>query len=304
MPRLDYAGARHHVMNHGAGQRDVFLDDEDRSFFCDLLAHLPNRFHVRVHGYALMGNHYHLLLESVGGQLPRAMRHIGARFSREANRRRGTDGPLFRSRYKNRLVGTDSYWRHLLVYVHLNPERAHLSPAETRNWTSHRAYMGQVERPTWLHTAELQALFDGPDAYLSYYNETLEGRAKAPKDFDAGRLWSRKSTGAVDVPDMSAPIGALAAALAEVCAATGMSLEAVLAKPRGRSGNKANWLAAWWLSRGRGMPHRRIAAALGVDHAGVSQRIRRVEERQGSDPQLVVWSQALRASSSLTAGGA
>ena len=41
MPRLDFPGARHHVMNRGARREPIFLDDDDRRAMLDLLADLP-----------------------------------------------------------------------------------------------------------------------------------------------------------------------------------------------------------------------------------------------------------------------
>ena len=77
------------------------------------------------------------------------------------------------------------------------------------------------------------------------------------------------------VPNMDAPLFfALADALEQVCVVTGLDLDAVLAVPRGRVPNPANWLAAWWLSRGCGLPHGRIASAMATGHTGVSRKIR------------------------------
>lgn len=295
MPRLDHPGARHHVMNRGAGRRTIFPGAESRQTFLDLLADLSGRFHVRVHGYAIMPNHYHLLVESGSGHLGRAMGHLGRTYSRWLNQEVGTDGPVFRGRYKNRVVGTDDYWRHLLAYVHLNPVRAGLSSPSEAHWTSHGAYVGTAARPAWLHTAELQQLFGSQQAYEAYYQAVYEGRQPPPPDFDPDRLWRSKSTGTVAIPQPSDDTFAVADALEEVCRVTGHTLDQVLEKPMGRSGNAAQWIAAWWMSRGRGIPHRRIAGAMGLDHSGVSQRIRRVERRLATDAQLAAWAQALRA---------
>lgn len=278
-------------MNRGARREPIFVDDDSRALFLEVLAELPERFGVRVHGYALMPNHYHLLLESVTGGLARAMRHLGGEYTRRLNRMHAWDGPLFRGRYHNRLVGTDAYWRHLLVYVHLNPVRAGLPDGD--GWTSHAAYLGLAPRPPWLTTAELQDAFGGPGAYLDHSRRVADGRLKPPEDFDEKQLWAPHSTGSVAVPDLVDPTFDLADALAEVSAVTGLSLADVLAAPVGRHGNPANWLAAWWLSRGCGIPHGSIAAALGVSHTVVSKRIRRVEERRGTDGQLATWAAAL-----------
>ena len=126
-PRLDYPGARHHVMNRGARREAIFLDQQTCVRFLALLGTLPGRFGVRVHGYALMPNHFHLMLESTRGNLSRAMQYLSGEFVRRANARRSWDGPIFKGRFRNRVVETDAYWRDLLCYLHLNPIRAHLN---------------------------------------------------------------------------------------------------------------------------------------------------------------------------------
>ena len=285
LPRLDFPGARHHVMNRGARHEPIFVDDDSRELFLAVLAELPERFGIHVHGYALMPNHYHLLLESVRGELPRAMRHLGGEFTRRLNRIHQWDGPLFRGRYHNRLVNTPTYWRHLLVYVHLNPVRAGLSSLDQAEWTSHAAYLGHIPRPPWLTTAELQDDFGSPDAYLAHYRSVFDGSSKPPEDFEADKLWAPHSTGAVAVPDLGAPIFQLADALAAVSAVTGVPVADIVSTPVGRNGNPANWLAAWWLSRGCGIPLGSLAVALGTGHASLIIRICRVEVRRGGDEQ-------------------
>lgn len=279
-------------MNRGARKQPVFLDLEARVLFLSILEELP-RFSVRVHGYALMPNHYHLLIESVTGELPRAMRHVGAEFSRRLNRQNRWDGPVFRGRYHNRMVSTQAYWRHLLVYVHQNPLRADAGPVDSPYWTSHAAYAGLAPRPEWLTTAELQGIFGSQAAYMEYFQSVREGAARGPDDFDAKRLWAPGSTGVVAVPDLSAPMWQLADALEAVCAVTGRTIEQLQESPHGPLGNPANWLAAWWMSRHCGIDHGRIAAALASSHTGVSKRIAKVEARRDQDPQLRKWIQAL-----------
>jgi REP element-mobilizing transposase RayT len=291
-PRLDFPGARHHVMNRGARREPVFADDAARQLFLDILASLPQRFGVRIHGFALMPNHYHLLVESDTGNLPRAMRHLGGEFARRLNREQRWDGPVFRGRYRNRLVASETYWRNLLLYVHLNPLRAGLSGAEEADWTSHRAYAGKTGRPPWLTTSELLKEFGSPANYLAAYRAVASGAEHLPPDFDARKLWSPDTTGAVATADLQAPLFDVADALAAVSAVTGRPLEDILVTVRGRHGNPANRLAAWWMSRHVGIPHGRIAKALFITHTALSKRIRRFEEDlhgRDKDAEMVKW---------------
>jgi len=280
-------------MNRGARHQDVFVDDDVRRLFLDILKEFPKRFGVRVHGYALMPNHYHLLLESATAELPRAMRHLGGEFTRRLNQLHRWDGPIFRGRYRDRIVGTDDYWRHLLIYVHLKPEREGLTAADAAAWTSHPAYLGDSERPEWLTTAELQCLFGSQQAYLHEHEARRLGQEPALAEFDPEHLWVPRSTRAVAVADTKDSLRQIADALAQVCASTDQTLVQLLTTPKGRKGNPANWLAAWWMSRRCGVSQGLICRVFGASHATISQRIKLVEERRGSDPQFRAWTAAL-----------
>lgn len=292
LPRFDFPGARHHVMNRGARSEPVFLDDGARTLFIEVLSELPERFGVLVHGYALMPNHYHLMLESVRGDLPRAMRHLGGEFTRRLNQRHRWDGPLFRGRYHNRVVETDDYWRHLLVYLHLNPVRAGLGPKQSC-WTSHRVYLGLEPRPAWLTTTELQDLFGSEALYREAYELSLRPGAPLPAGFDPERLWAPNSSGSVDMPGDAEPIFDLADAIADVVRVTGLAQADVLLSSRGRVANPAPWLCAWWLSRGCGIDHGRISKVMDTTHSGVTKRIRKFEDRRQKDPLLRDWAMKL-----------
>jgi REP element-mobilizing transposase RayT len=71
--RIEYPGAFYHVMNRGQRQEPIVLDRRDRERFVSDLGRMSGRFHVLIHGYCLMTNHYHLILETPDGNLSRAV---------------------------------------------------------------------------------------------------------------------------------------------------------------------------------------------------------------------------------------
>jgi putative transposase len=75
MPRqvcIEYAGATYHVMCGGDRREKISADAADREMFLAMLAAAIGRSGWLLHGYVLMGNHYHLLLETSEANLVRA----------------------------------------------------------------------------------------------------------------------------------------------------------------------------------------------------------------------------------------
>ena len=71
--RIEYPGAYYHVMNRGQSRRSIFIEDQGRQTFLDLLADITRLWKVKIHAYCLMANHYHLLLSTPTGVLSHPM---------------------------------------------------------------------------------------------------------------------------------------------------------------------------------------------------------------------------------------
>lgn len=72
--------------------------------------------------YALMPNHYHLLLrERVEGGITSFMRKVGTGYAMSFNLKYKRAGTLFSSRFQGRHVSSDRYMRRLVHYIHANP---------------------------------------------------------------------------------------------------------------------------------------------------------------------------------------
>ena len=107
-----------------------------------------------------MTNHYHLVVQTLDGNLSKGMRQLNGVFTQYSNRRHAQVGHLFQGRYKAMLIDEDSYLLELARYVVLNPVRAGMveKPGEWR-WSSFNAVMGRKEGPSWLDTDGLLAQF-------------------------------------------------------------------------------------------------------------------------------------------------
>jgi putative transposase len=124
--RIEFAGAYYHVMARGNRREAIFLDDDDRRFFLKTLSEACGRTGWRVHAWVLMGNHYHLFIETPEGNLVEGMKWLQNTYTRRFNIRHRKWGRLFGAATKR------CWWREnrpretLADYIHLNPARAGL----------------------------------------------------------------------------------------------------------------------------------------------------------------------------------
>ena len=138
-------------MSRGNDGITIFHDDDDRELFLDLLAEEIFRSRWVLHDYCLMGNHYHLNVETPECTLSTGMQRLLGRYAQRFNKRHHRRGHLFEARFKNVLVEKDAYGLELSRYIALNPVRAHLvERPEEWKWSSYAARAGLAEHPTWL----------------------------------------------------------------------------------------------------------------------------------------------------------
>ncbi len=208
--RLEFAGALYHVTSRGDRREDIFLCDEDRMDWLEVLGTVCDRFNWVVHAYCQMTNHYHLLLETVDGNLSKGMRQLNGLYTQRFNRRHRLVGHLYQGRYKAILVQKDAYLLELARYVALNPLRAHMvDTLEDWRWSSHLIIIGQVDAPRWLDRDWLLGQFaiERTKAIQGYRNFVMSGRG-LPSPLlgvrdqlllgDDGFVESRRKTGSDD----------------------------------------------------------------------------------------------------------
>lgn len=151
--RIEYPGAWYHVMNRGRRSEAIFSNHKDYEMFIALLQDATELWGVKVSAYCLMGNHYHILLQTPLGNLSRFMRHLNGVYTQRYNSTHGYDGQLFRGRFKSILVEEDNYLLEIVRYIHKNPLRAGMvSQLEDYRWFSHPDYLASRQEGEWLYT--------------------------------------------------------------------------------------------------------------------------------------------------------
>lgn len=159
--RVEYPGAVYHVTSCGNGGEDVFLEDGDRLVFLEILSKTADRYGWLCHAYCLMGNHYHLLLETPDANLSRGMRQLNGVYTQHVNRRLRRAGHLFQGRFKAILLEKENHLLDVSRYVVLNPLRAGMAATvDEWPWSSYRGTVGLDTPLSCLETGWLLAHFD------------------------------------------------------------------------------------------------------------------------------------------------
>jgi putative transposase len=127
--RIDAPGALHHIMVRGIDRKDIFTDQKDYSAFMDRLGDLLIDTKTSCYAWALIPNHFHLLLRTGDVSISHLMKRLLTGYAVNFNRRHKRYGHLFQNRYKSILCQEDSYLLELVRYIHLNPLRADLVKA-------------------------------------------------------------------------------------------------------------------------------------------------------------------------------
>ena len=127
--------ARHRANDH----LDVFIDDEDRSQYLELLRNACREHAIDVHNYTLMRTHSHVLLTPRTAEgLPQAMHDVGQAYSRYFNRKHERGGTLWHGPYDAKEVPDEEYALICMRYIEQNSVRANIvARPEEYEWSSY-----------------------------------------------------------------------------------------------------------------------------------------------------------------------
>lgn len=212
--RIEFEGAVYHVTSRGNARDDIYLADGDREMFLDTLAHVVERFGWICHAYCLMGNHYHLMIETPQANLSRGMRQLNGIYTQRFNRKHQRVGHVFQGRFKSIVVDKDAYLLELSRYIVRNPVAAGMVADVTDwVWSSYRATAGEVPSPKFINVDWLLSQFGGTKAkakaaYVSFVRkeetgspwEELNGPDILGNDEFRGGLQQQKTASEREIP--------------------------------------------------------------------------------------------------------
>ncbi|MEI7741809.1 MAG: transposase [bacterium] len=132
MPRIPRAevlfDAPYHIFCRGNEKKPVFIDQDDFRFFLVLLKRACEKYNLNIYHYALLNNHYHLLLEPQDPSLlSDAMHFINWNYSWHHKNKYARVGHLWEGRFTSLPITDDTYFLTCAAYIELNPVRAGLT---------------------------------------------------------------------------------------------------------------------------------------------------------------------------------
>lgn len=292
--RVEYPGALYHLTARGNDQQPIFHDETDRQHFLKLFGDEILQQHWRCYAYCLMGNHYHLLLETPEPNLSRGMRRLNGSYTQRFNWQHRRVGHLLQGRFKSLVVERESYLLELCRYVVLNPVRAGmvLAPQEWL-WSSYGATAGLRTAPPWLDVTSVLGLFDAAqDRARQHYQQFVADGVGRPSPWAqiTGQIFlgspAFRERMARLLPDQRPANVPLAQTdptrleareiMNQVAAVYGISTAAMVA----RTHREAYQTAVWLLRRAANEPLNLVAVRFGVS----ASRISKIQDSVESTP--------------------
>lgn len=178
----------HHVGIRGNNKQRIYVNDDDRDLFLLMLDRKAAKFDWHVLAYALMRNHYHLVLRTGDLGLASGMRELNTGYAITFNATYGRSNHLFGRRYWNDPSTSTEHLTNVVRYVLQNPRRAGApGPLESHRWTSYRASIGLDFGLARFARDELLGLF-GPDpaTAVAAFREFCEEPVSAPDGDTSG----------------------------------------------------------------------------------------------------------------------
>ncbi len=150
------------MMGRGVDRMDIFRQESDFDDFLGRLEIATGNKQAEVYAFALLSNHFHLLIRPVLTPLPTIMKRLLTGYAMRFNHRYERTGHVFQNRYKSILVEEEHYLLQLIRYIHLNPIRSGRieTLADLSSWpyTGHAELLGQRSQK-FVKVHEILSLF-------------------------------------------------------------------------------------------------------------------------------------------------
>ena len=150
-PRISLEDALYYITSRCIYNQDIFKEEADYNTYFELIKKYKEQYKFKLYAYALLPNHFHLLLElpdqdqeGFKGGISEIMHGLNSSYTKYFNGKYGRKGHLFRDRFKTALVEKDPYLLKLTAYIHLNPQKLNLVfSAKDYSFSSYSLYINK-----------------------------------------------------------------------------------------------------------------------------------------------------------------
>lgn len=176
-PRNFVVDYPYHLIVRGNNRQAIFIDDEDRRNYKEVIQSACVAHGLVVHAYVLMSNHVHLMATPAKAEaVALVMQAVGRRYVRHFNRRHERTGTLWEGRYRASIIQQDRYLLACQRYVEMNPVRSGIvERPEDYVWSSHRHHLGLGQdglvSPHHVYWALGNTPFDREAAYRKLFDD-------------------------------------------------------------------------------------------------------------------------------------
>ena len=295
--RIQYAGACYLVVLQGNNRQDLFLSNQDRRQFLNLLRQAKERHGLSIYAYCLLAGEALLLLETSRPNLSAAMQAFNTQYTKYYGAAHGTVGHVLQGRYKAYVVDPETHLAETSRYVHLACARGAAREKPWRyQWSSCAAYAEAENREPLVETARVLKRFGNTRLkqtvrYLGYIKERLReaGEQVLPVVSGVaigGEAFATALAGRSDAPAPKRQDGSERARqiIAELAARHGVAEEKLLGRLQWREVSAARREAIHRVWKEAGLGVSELARLFSRTPSAISQLIRAVEG--GGTPSL------------------
>jgi len=194
----------YHVYNRAELGQPIFETDAAKQVLMDTILAVAHRFAWQLHAYAIMTNHFHLVVTTPRGNLSEGMHALQSAFANKHKAFRGSVGHVFQSRFGCAHYPAGPLAARKIDYVHLNPVRAGIVSLEELGdyrWTSYRLIRRPHQRGIVTIGVALALFYGlrddsaGWDAYEEKLRFVLATEARAATDEELFGLVRKEKAG-------------------------------------------------------------------------------------------------------------
>lgn len=110
-----------HIMLHSLNEINLYNDSEDKDVYLALIKKAKTKFRFKLYAFCLMNTHAHLVIDCFGSDISKVMHYINLCYSIYYNNKYNRTGPVFRDRFKSKIIDSYKYLSNVCAYIHANP---------------------------------------------------------------------------------------------------------------------------------------------------------------------------------------